>query len=247
MFFKKNKEEPTVSFSCAVNGLREIEECRPKPASEFIPLWWDKIEKTDPSKTVGTIKSCPGVYDYLSEGYIVPMWSDTTLYFEKDTGTWRANSGEFDNIFLWGAQTRNQALDYFNMKFFNKDATFIFTAYSPWNIITKKGWSVYQMPLFYHFDNNFTALPGVIDTDIYHFSTTQIAYFGDKEEIFIPRGQPLVQYIPFERKKITYQVRDETQEDKKRINVQNINFETLIRNPINGAYRRLQHNRDKMV
>lgn len=247
MLFRKKEEEPIISFVSTVEGLEEIEECRPRPAGEFIPEWWDKVDLTDAAETTATIKACPGIIDHFSQGYVIPMWADTTLYFEQDTGTWRVHSGLFNDTFAWTAQTGNQALDYFDMTFFGNLATFIFRAHSPWNIITKKGWSVYQLPLFYHFENDFTVLPGVIDTDVYHFVTPQAAYFGDKEEIFIPRGKPFVQYIPFKRSESTYDVRFENKQDKKKFDVQAMNFHSLMTTPLHGAYRRLQQNRDKMV
>ena len=48
----------------------------------------------------------------------------------------------------------------------------------------------------------------------------------DKKEIFIPRGTPLAQYIPFKREKTQYNIRYANKKDLKKINTHILNFST---------------------
>ena len=42
-------------------------------------------------------------------------------------------------------------------------------------------------------------MAGINGTDTFHEWNTTICLFGDKEEIFIPRGTPISQIVPFKR------------------------------------------------
>lgn len=67
-----------------------------------------------------------------------------------------------------------------------------------------------QLPLTYHFDNQFSIMPGVIDTDMYYELNQQVLYFGDSEDVVIPRGTPLVLYVPFKRESLDLEIRLQT-------------------------------------
>jgi hypothetical protein len=241
------REQPVISFVSTVRGLENIEECIPRPTKEFVPSWWKTIPKVDPEVGVATLRTCPAISDNFSQGYVIPMWADTIIKYDKKKSAWHVKSGSGRDGYTWEAHYNEQAINHMSMKVFNKIATFIFKPLCPWRIITKPGWSVYQNPLYYHFDNNFSVLPGVIDTDIYHQVNQQVLYFGDAEEVFIKRGQPFVQYIPFERKKINFDVRYQTEKDSHRFDTEHLNWHSLFSDPINGAYRKLQRNRDSLI
>ena len=111
----------------------------------------------------------------------------------------------------------------------------VFKFISPWNLITPKGYSVLQLPMFYHFSNDFSVLPGIIHTDTHHELNQQILYHGEGKEIFIRRGTPLVQYIPFKRSKYNITTRDSTVEDLTRFSEVTVNIFSKF--PGAGAYK----------
>lgn len=243
MFFK---DKEIISFVSDVPGLSSIEECRPKPSIKYLPNWFSQMPRVDIENNTSTIKQCPGLIDYFSKGFVVPMWSDTTLNYSAETNSWVVNSGAASGMFgesmKWDVHSQPQFLQHANHFFLDKQATFIFKAISPWRVITKPGWSVYQLPLFYHFDQNFSVMPGVIDTDVHHEINQQVIYFGNNENVTIKRGTPLALYIPFERKKVSFSIRDQNKKDKARFAKNDINF--LTKFPSGGAYRHMQKNRD---
>jgi len=234
----KFKKSDNIEFISIIEGLESIPECLPKPAKNFIPQWFKNI----PSTNQMSVKVCPSFPDYFSQGYILPMWSDAKLKSDGDVWTWQTP----DSNFSWSFHTNNQFLDYVNANFNGVGTKFVFKADCPWRIVTPPGWSVLQLPLFYHFNKEWSVLPGIIDTDIYHEINQQVLYHCENKEITINRGDPFVLYIPFKRSnKLNHKIRYRTKED-------DIKLKTILLNLTskfipNGTYRKMQRVRDKNV
>ncbi len=238
MIFKKSDK---IQFISTVEGLDSLEECLPKPAKHFIPQWFKDI----PSKTgdAVTVKNCPSFPDYFSQGYIVPMWSDVELESDNNSWQWRTPSSKAQ----WDSHGNSQFLDYVSANFNGIESQFVFKAICPWRIITPPGWSVLQLPLFYHFNQEWSVLPGVIDTDIHSEINQQVLYHGNGKKILIERGDPFVLYIPFKRSnKLKHEIRYMNDNDKKNFNKQEyaINFSKFFPS---SEYRKTQRKRDKGV
>jgi hypothetical protein len=226
------KRKPEIEFVSTVPGLSSIEECTPKPSINFIPSWWKEMKYVPEYSHIdeavaGNVKNCPSFIDYFSKGYILPMWADTILYYNEDTKDWAWRSS--DPKFTYSSHNNDQYLDSANHNFLGKNSYFIFKAHSPWRIITKPGYSTYQMPLPYHFNEDFSILPGVRDSDRYHQINPQIVIHSTKKEIFIPRGTPLAQYIPFKREKQNIEFRDATEKDMNLFIKKDIGFSTKFK------------------
>ena len=225
-----------IQFISTVEGLESIEECLPRPAKNFIPKWFKDI----PSKEIGTVKDCPSFPDYFSQGYIIPMWSDVKIKVEDGLARFDLSS----TLFSFQAHGNQQMLDHTKTTFNGIEGQFVFKAVSPWRIITPPGWSVLQLPLFYHFNQEWSTLPGVIDTDIYTEVNQQILYHGNGKEVIIKCGDPLVLYIPFKRSnKLKHEVRYQTEKDYKRFSKDILLFDQYFRP--SGTYRKIQRQRDK--
>ena len=228
-FTLKKDKNPEVNFVTTIQGLNLLEDCVPKPAKEYIPDWWKKAptvksEKFWGGSTFGNMKVCPSFSDYFTKGYIVPMWVDSNLYCDSGSKDWRWETA--DGKFIWSSHGNSQYLDYVDHKFLNKNSFFIFKIPLPWYVFTTKGYSLYQLPTFFHFNEDFSVVPGVRDTDVYHEINIQLLIHSEKKEIFIPRGTPLAQYIPFKREKTNYDVREATEKDLLNINTHNLNLST---------------------
>ena len=235
----KKKEEPVISFVTYFAGLETIDEVRPQPSSKFIPKWWKDVpnHKGKYDQTA-TIKSCPSFPDYFSQGYIIPMWADTLIKYNANTGIWSMQCGK-SNEFAWDYHSNNQFIDYVNPSLFGKEAYTVLKAISPWKIITKPGWSVMQVPLYYHFENKFSVMPGIIHTDMHYDINQQVLFYNENPEedleIFIKRGDPFVQYVPFKREDVSSDIRFMTKEDENKLKYMFLNLTTKFIG--NGAYR----------
>jgi hypothetical protein len=227
-----------IQFISTVKGLETFEECLPRPAKHFIPKWFKDI----PSRIGGTVKDCPSFPDYFSEGYILPMWSDVTMNFLHGEPRWELSARRFN----WETHANMQLMDYVTPNVQGVDAQFVFKADCPWRIITPPGWSVLQLPLFYHFNQEWSVLPGIVDTDIHSIINQQVLYHGNGKEIKINCGDPFVLYIPFKRSnKLKHEVRYQTEKEIEDFDLNLFNFRKRF--VPNGYYRELQRKRDKGV
>jgi hypothetical protein len=229
-----------IEFVSSANGLELINECIPKPSKYYIPEWFKNINHREP----GTVKSCPSFPDFFSMGYVLPMWMDCTLEYSKERNEWQASSSSSPEIREVQFHSNRQFIDKVDPYFNGVKGNFVFKLLCPWKLITPPGWSVLQLPLFYHFNQEWSVLPGVIDTDIHHEINQQILYHKDNERITIERGTPLAVYIPFKRKQnFDLDVRYQNEKDKKRFAKEALNFQTKFQ--FSGVYRALQRERDK--
>jgi hypothetical protein len=228
-----------IQFISTIEGLEEIQECRPKPAKHFIPKWFKDI----PAHNDMTVKQCPSFPDYFSLGYIVPMWVDSRLTYDDKNNSWFWETSS--SLFKYEVHSNKQMIEYVTPNFNGVDGQFIFKANCPWRVITPPGWSVLQLPLFYHFNQEWSVLPGVIDTDIHTEINQQILYHGNGKLIDIKRGDPFVLYVPFKRDSayLEEEIRYQNESDIKIFNLQDLRFSTKF-SP-NGQYRKLQRDRDK--
>jgi len=225
-----------IQFISTVEGLESIEECLPRPAKYFIPKWFKDI----PSENPMSVKVCPSFPDYFSQGYIIPMWSDVMLDQKENEFIWKTST----NVFNWDFHGNEQFLDYTKANFNGVDGQFVFKANCPWRIITPPGWSVLQLPLFYHFNQEWSVMPGVIDTDVHHEINQQVLYHGKGKNILIKSGDPFVLYIPFKRSsKLKHEIFYQTEKIKKYFNMADLRLNKGFRP--NGFYRELQRKRDK--
>ena len=235
----KFKKSDKIEFVSTYEGLEKIDFLVPKPAKNFIPRWFKDI----PNNTSATVKVCPSFPDYFSQGYIIPMWSDVRLKHNGEND-WSWNTPT--SLVSWDIHGNQQLLDHTKANFNGIEAQFVFKAICPWRIITPPGWSVLQLPLFYHFNQEWSVLPGVIDTDIHTEINQQILYHGNGKEIQINAGDPFVLYIPFKRSnKLKSVIRYQTEKDKQIFQKQSVMFRNLF-GP-SGWYRKMQRERDKDI
>jgi hypothetical protein len=248
----KNDQIPLVKveFFTTDKALLDTAELHPRPAKAHIPDWFRNMPSasklnseedgtTSEYKVHKTVQQCPSFPDYFSQGYVLPLWTDVIIKYDKDRDYYEYRlAGEQYKIQSHG---NGQFLDWVDSSFLGKKSEFIFKFVSPWEVRTPPGYSVLQLPMFYHFNDQFSILPGVIDTDIFHEINQQVVYHGEGKELFIPRGTPLVQYIPFKRERFEYSVELEDEEMKDAMAKNRL----LIASKFNGAYSHMRRERDK--
>jgi hypothetical protein len=233
-----NKKD-IIQFVSTIEGLENIEECKPRPAKFYMPEWFKDI----PSKDPNTVKKCPSFPDFFSQGYVIPMWVDTKIIYNKELDYWGQESSIPGTDMSFHANS--QLIDYVSPYFNGVKGNFVFKANSPWRIITPPGWSVLQLPMFYNFNQKWSVFPGIIDTDTIHQANQQILYHSDNEVVTINRGEPLAVYIPFKRKTLDLCVRAQTEKDRKLFRSIDLNIDSKFVG--SGVYRKMQRDRDKNV
>jgi hypothetical protein len=227
--------DPLIEFYPMVEGFTNIEEVQPKPMNKFIPDWWRNIPNTPKGGELQTVKVCPSFTDWFTTGFVIPMWADVTLKYDVMTDSWNARMSHNEDFMTWSAHGQEQFVAHKTPLFHGKEASIVFKATCPWRIKTPPGWSVMQLPLFYHFNQEWSVLPGIIDTDIHHEINQQVLYHGNGDTILIERGTPFVQYIPFKRSDYDYEIREASEEDKEREKINSLHLSTKLAG--GGAYR----------
>ena len=231
-FFKKKKapKTPLIEIWTQYGGLENIDLVRPSWGFQksHLPDWWkagpsmlapanaSMFEKTK----AGTYKSCPGMLDFFKDCVVLPMWTDVVIAANKETGDWafKCSMDAFKIEIHDNAQFLNHTPSWIQ-----NGSVQVFKFPCPWLMKTPPGYSVLQLPMFYHFDRNFTVMAGTIRTDIYHEINQQVLFhITDNDQInpdtnmyetMIKAGTPLSMYIPFKREEYDLDIRDSTKED----------------------------------
>jgi hypothetical protein len=219
--FKGKKELTDIEFLCDIEYLKDIEEVQPQPAVNFLPEWWKKmpyaidIEENKIRPERPTARRCPSFPDYFSNGFVIPMWADTTLYYNSKTGDWRWRCGNLlQSPFKIDIFESYRFQDYGSTYLNGQRAVAIWQFTNPWTIVTPPGYYVLQLPLFFNDNTDFATFPGTYDPYAVSTNKLEVAIYADDKEIFIKRGTPLVQYIPYKKEKFNLNVREKNEKDK---------------------------------
>lgn len=204
MKFKKDK-----IITCTFNmGVYSSLDVHLQPANKFIPSWWKSIPRDINEEglsfpVVGkeiipngrTVKYCPSFADIFNLGYVLPAPVDMWFSVAKDNydiNYWKIANEAFEIELHHDSQM---------IQHINSPIKKVFKFVNPIQIIGPPGYSLMQLPMFYHYDqmDDWYVPYGVIDIDVHHEVNPQIFYVSDKDEVYIKAGTPLCYYIPFKR------------------------------------------------
>ena len=205
--FWKQKEKPEIRWWSVIDGVEKVTPI--VPAREYIPDWWKKVERMIDSRvdSKGTVRNCPSFPEYITQGFVVPLWCDLHITIEHNKWKWKTPHKQFSFTNHHDQQFRDWLPQHI------KDNTsMVVKPACPWRVKTPPGWSVWQLPMYYHYNPLFETLPGIIWSDIHHEINQQML-FKQYGEFKIPRGTPLAMYVPYERNKYTYKVEGPTMEN----------------------------------
>lgn len=196
-------KKPKITWWSTVEGLEKVTPILPSKDAP-LPSYWKSIPRQATANPFdkGTIKACPALPDFFDSGYVMPLWCDTHFSFEQKQGTSvNYTVTTSDTRFNFTHHGDDQFKDYLPDRI--KDSVkMVLKANCPWRVKTPPGYSMLQFPMYYHFDQMFEVLPGLIWTDIHHELNQQmvIKEFG---EFTLKRGHPLALYIPYRREEFT--------------------------------------------
>jgi hypothetical protein len=226
-FLKNKNRKPYIRYIAKDSSLVGIDSVRPQPLTNFIPEWWKSIPSSDLNRK--TVKNCPAFMDIFSSAYVVPMWCDTKITVDDEKNIyWQTPNKEY----FHDVHNYDQFLKY-SPEWIKNSVNGVFKPTSPWLTKTSPGYSVYQMPVFYNFNKNFTSLPGILHTDVYHIINPQILIHTDKESFMIKRGEPLFIHFPFKRDKFDLLVEESEKDFKNYLHRSN----AMIATKFIGGYR----------
>jgi len=207
----KRPEKPKITWWSVVDGLEKVVPIL--PAKEVIPDWWKRVERftesMDPLMGKGTVKNCPSFPEFITQGFVVPLWCDLHLQIEHDSFKWNTPHRDFTFDSHGDIQFKD-----FLPKHVKDNSSMVLKPNCPWRVKTPPGWGLYQLPVFYEFNPVFETMPGIIWTDIHHEINQQmlIKRYGT---FTLKRGIPLATYIPYKREKYDYEIQGPNSENAK--------------------------------
>jgi hypothetical protein len=178
---------------------------RPFPASQAIPDWWRNMTPyvKNPDNPSGkkfimegrmantTAKKCVPMLDVMTNGYIIPLWSDVQVR-NSDNGkliTWRVQ----EDVFQTHGESASEVQEPIG---YNSQ---VFKFMNRWRIITPKGYSCLITQPFGYRQTNVQAIPAIVDTDKSSLEILPPVWFAKDFEGILEKGTPMVQVIPFKR------------------------------------------------
>ena len=198
-----------------------------KPANKAIPQWYRDLDmrhgQSQHDRGQATIKHCMPVQDMLTTGYIIFNTYDVeiTPFRSGQFTDYRVNCPGSNYVSghehaQCPVKTTGRDQHYFKIK-------------QPWTVTTPPGYSCLFLQPFYHFEDRYTLMPSIVDTDSYDLPVEIPGWANTAAEFTIDSGAPLMQVIPFKRDSWTMQIQHT---EPKR---------SLINFILTGGYRKIFH------
>lgn len=173
-------------------------EYRPTPAEEHLPEWFKSLKNDDRGLTA---KTCRGVYDMLTAGYMVVWPFDAVITRDEEGKIFvkKARDNERGDVFhphphhqLGLYPDANLAVQKFGVE----------KTTLPYRLKTPRGTSLMMIQPPYRPELRTEVMPGVIDTDKFYSPLNvlfTVKHLEANRDIKIHAGTPLAQLIPFVR------------------------------------------------
>jgi len=240
-FLKNLFKKPSLEFISLVPGLANIKELQPKLAKDFIPQWWKNLPSTTDERDINTFKKCPVIPELYDRGYILPLWTDLYIRVDKESVYFDTPHKTELSRFGFSTHPMSQLSDHLSRDFHSKYHPFMCKAAIPWRVMAPKGWSIFELPLFWEF-NKWTPLVGTSHTDIFFQPNVNFVLDKSVKELTIPRGTPFAWYVPFKRNdKLPIEIRELTPEDDYKIKQSDLH----ILSKWTGGYKKLRTENEK--
>jgi hypothetical protein len=199
-FFKK-KEKHQIYFTCDEWAIRKYAPI--VPAKNFLPPAFNEMptyirQEKHAIDSIKTVKSCSGIIDFCSAGFVIPAWCDMEFAPTADGNQVMARYShkKFNHAVHPTEQVQNLMRSKYSVRVSVR-------LDNPWRMWAAKGYSLMYFPMHYYDDSrNWEALPGWIDHDVGNVITPINIMLKDIKHTTIKMGEPIVQVIPIKREEL---------------------------------------------
>ena len=209
---------------------------------KFFPQWWKDLPKVIPDENqwwgMNTIKSCVGLNNFYANGITIPMWSDFLIETENSIARWQFS----DRTSRCGTHSFEQMQGYLDPQLY-----FHLKIESPWLFSCKENidfvWT--QNTWSFSKPEEIVIPPAVLGfkfqrgTHINSF----IRYDGEKKQIFIDSGKPMVNIIPLSERKV--KIKNHLIDEKEFKILESRNIQVKFNNPYNFRKKLLMNSEKK--
>ena len=180
----------------------------PKLANKYLPEWYkkQKIYSKDTIPGIKDAKKCPAIQDFLTNGIVIPAWTNVYLEKRKDGLHWFVSLGDSDvfNEPKFRMLEFQSHLQMTGMDLNILNGTGALKLITPYVFKTPPGYSTQFTDPFYHHRRSIRALPGISQTDIWNQTNLVFEFVEDinmyeEKDLLIKAGEPLVIVQPLKR------------------------------------------------
>ena len=187
----------SVDYSAYALGSEHFAtEFKPVPASECLPEWFKDLNNS----TIKTAKSCRGLYDVMTSGFMV-VWPFDVTITRDENGKLFVKRTRDDERFSFQPHPHVQLGAYPDANLsLQRDG--VEKVELPYKIRSSKNTSVMMIQPPYRPDLKTEVMPGVIDTDKFYSPLNVLFTIKNTDttrDIKISAGTPLAQIVPFVR------------------------------------------------
>tara|TARA_B100000029_G_scaffold207468_1_gene205238 strand:+ start:755 stop:1510 length:756 start_codon:yes stop_codon:yes gene_type:complete len=183
----------------------------PQLSNRFLPDWYKKQNlQWDFWDEPPSAKRCPGIRDYMTDGIIIPAWSD--MHFLKNENgdvKWNitvANNPAITAIsenmgkFQWVQHQHHEQTVGMELNEVKNYGTL--KLISPFLFHTEPGYGLEFSDPFYHHRRDIKVLPGKIETDIWHEVNFPFEFYDNvnnfhRHALQVTAGEPLIMVRPY--------------------------------------------------
>ena len=217
-------------------------------AKDCLPRWAESArnnyiqnKKTQQGR-FNHIYQCPGIFDLMTQGYIVPMWHDVIISTNgnPDEFGWTVPTSEILELNTDTDIIENQTNGLGSLMPIKPwSLNTLIKINTPWNIIAPKNVKLLILPIAYPDRFEFESSIGILDPGYSNEVNIQMFYNVAKGDVTIKAGTPLAQIIPLSERDFTLICRDMNNWDKlwlqKKKYFENATFK-IKRNKIKDLY-----------
>lgn len=213
---------------------------RPKKAIDFFPGWVKKLPRPEIDVDPGhrllhkvNMKTCSGLTNLYSSGFMVPMWSDLNVELGREKYRYQfadaiSEIGRHDNSQMAGSGFNNT---HFHLKLIN-----------PWFIYADQNVNILlTAPVWNDFGTgDIVVAPGILEPHVCPMDLNVNLFFKFKEQTELYSlllGQPLLHAIPLTERKIKLNYELVTEKELKSI---------MARSPFNLMHLNRYHRTKKL-
>lgn len=217
-----------IKFYCS---LSEVKERYPIiPAREYKYHWLRESalafkqivsEQSKYHQVSGTAK-CGGISSIMQEGFIIKSWFDLTIKPLSQSNQFEYYIPEGIHSYLDEKKFNKKLITWFSnenpahaIPALSGDLSTLIKINTPWVVSIPKGWKLLFMPIPYSDTPMFSATSGILEAGEKHDISIIIKLHTSTDEVFIPAGTPLCQFVPVCEKSAPVEFLDFTEHMKK--------------------------------
>ena len=211
-----------IEFFSSVDGVADAFPI--KPASEFTFKWVEATRrdyKEYVKKEVGRgvhVYRCPGIFDVMGTGYIVPLPWDIRIETNGDEENFKWEIPTADIVDLFKAEIVIGHSPKGSSKFMPVKPGSLETIIkinSPWHIIAPSDVKFLIIPIPYPDSYDFESVIGILDPSISSELNFQLRWNVLNGNYTIKAGTPMFQIIPLANERFDFDIRNMNDKDKK--------------------------------